>query len=163
MTKRASGPARRARALSVVAAIAALSGCAVQPPAPTTEEQRRLDVLTRLDQATALAVNAQRELAMTADASVQRQATERTRLLTDKVSYDFYGDVEELLADIASKYGYAFKVFGKRPPDRVNVNVYVKKMPVLEVLRYVGNTASSWLDVAVKPGVIELTYKPSNT
>ncbi|CAE6793948.1 hypothetical protein R70006_04981 [Paraburkholderia domus] len=152
------------RAVALLATVLAVGGCAMQQPKPmTTDEQRRDLVLSKLDAATQLAVNAQRELAMTADAQAQNQVVARQRLLTDRVSYDFYGDVEKILGDIAAKYNYDFKVFGKRPPDRVNVNVYVNKMPVLEVLRYIGTTASFWLDVSVKPGVIELTYKSTNS
>jgi hypothetical protein len=140
-----------------------LGGCVATPLAKSTDEQRSADILSKLDDATVIATNAQRELALTADASVQREATARTRMLTDHADYDFYGPVEELVGGIASKYGYQFKVFGKRPPETLNVNVYVKKMQVVEVLRYVGTTASGWLDISVKPGVIELTYKNSNS
>ena len=136
-----------------------LSGCAAPVAKVTSEDQRRETVLNALNDASKAAVNAQRELALTSDAAVQRQATARQRLLSDRVSYDFYGDVEEVVGDIARKYGYDLRVAGKRPPERVNVNVFVTKMPVTEVLRYIGTTANVFLDLSVKPGVIELTYK----
>lgn len=159
MTTRAYRASLRASGLLIVVA-GALAGCALQKNEPMTSvEARRVDILNRLDAASSLAVNAQREFAMTNDGRVQRQMAERKRLLTDEVSYDFYGDVEEILRDISTKYGYELKVYGRRPAERVNVNVYVKKMPVIEVLRYIGMTAGDWLDVSVKQGVIALTYK----
>ncbi|TKC90127.1 hypothetical protein FAZ69_08225 [Trinickia terrae] len=145
---------------AVLAALVAVSGCANQNQVKATpDEQRRTEIEAQISDSLSLAVNAQRELAMTRDADVQQRAVSRTRLLTDRVSYDFYGDVEQIVGDIASKYGYELKVYGQRPPEHVNVNVYVNKMPVLEVLRYVGQTAGDWLDLRVSAGVIELTYK----
>lgn len=154
--------AHAGRVACAAVATVMLGGCVTPPPKLTSEDERRDAILTALNDASTLAVNAQRELAMTSDASVQRQATARQRLLSDRVSYDFYGDVEEVVGDIAGKYGYELRVTGKRPPDRVNVNVFVKKMSVVEVLRYIGTTAGFWLDLSVKPGVIELAYKSKN-
>jgi hypothetical protein len=148
------------RGTLILTVSAAVSGCAVQNQTKATpEEQRRTEIDADISDSLSLAVNAQRELAMTRDADVQQRALSRTRLLTDRVSYDFYGDVEKIVGDIANKYGYTLKIYGQRPPEHVNVNIYVKRMPVVEVLRYVGQTAGDWLDLRVSAGVIELTYK----
>lgn len=148
------------RGTAVLAVSATVAGCAVNNQVKTTpEEQRRTEIEAQISDSLSLAVNAQRQLAMTRDADVQQRAVARQRLLTDRVSYDFYGDVEQILGDIASKYGYQLKVFGQRPPEHVNVNIFVKGMPVVEVLRYIGQTAGDWLDVRVSAGVIALTYK----
>jgi hypothetical protein len=142
-----------------------LTGCVTAPVAVNSEEVRSALITQRLTDATASAVNAQRELALTADAKVQRELTQRQRLLTDRVSYDFYGDVEDLLREIASKYGCEFEIYGNRPPEHVNVNVFVSKKPVMEVLKQVGYTSTNWLDIAVKrdanhlPFKLELHYK----
>jgi len=149
---------------AVIAALGAiaLAGCAAPQLPPTTEEARRIEIDAEISDSLSLATNAQRELAMTMDAGVQRQATTRQRLMTDRVSYDFYGDVEKIVGDIASKYGFELRISGKRPPDHVNVNVFVQKMPVLDVLRFVGTTAGYWLDIRITPGVIELNYKSTS-
>lgn len=143
--------------------VVCLAGCATTTketsPAASSEEQQVTSVLQRINDATALAANAQRELAMTADAKVAKEAAMRQRLLTDAVNYDFYGDVEDILRDIATKYAYDFEVYGKRPPERVNVSVFVSKKPVIEVLKQIGYQ-SGWLDVKLTKSAIELYYKP---
>lgn len=137
-----------------------IAGCASQGPTreQVSDEQQMSSVLRRIDEATDAAVKAQRELALTADAKTAEDALRRQRLMTDVVSYDFYGDVEDILKDIAVKYAYAFEVYGKRPPERVNVNVYVTKKPVIEVLKQIGYQ-SAWLDVKLTKAAIELHYK----
>lgn len=139
-----------------------LAGCATTnketAQAAPSEEQQVASVLQRINDATALAANAQRELAMTADAKVAKEAAMRQRLLTDAVSYDFYGDVEDILRDIAMKYAYDFEVYGKRPPERVNVNVFVSKKPVIEVLKQIGYQ-TGWMDVKLTKSAIEIHYK----
>lgn len=152
----------------VVPAVLALllAGCATtgqqsSASAPTaSEEQQTNAVLAKIGDATALAVNAQRELAMTADAKVARESLLRQRLLTDAVDYDFYGDVEDILREIALKYAYDFSVYGSRPPERVNVNVFVKKKPVVDVLKQIGYQSTAVLDVKLTKAAIELHYKP---
>lgn len=141
---------------------AMLAGCVTtqtQQPV-TTEEQQVSVVLAKISESTALAVNAQRELAMTADAKVARESLLRQRLLTDVVDYDFYGDVEDIVREIAMKYAYDFSVYSRRPPERLNVNVFVKKKPVIEVLKQIGYQATSVLDVKLTKSAIELHYKP---
>ena len=115
------------------------------------------DVLQQINDSTTLAVNAQRELALTASSKLTSQALQRRRLLTDKISLDFYGDVEDVLRDIALRYGFEFEAYGRRPPERVIINVLVKNRPVVEVLRNIGY--QSGLDVRVSKARIELHYK----
>lgn len=148
-----------ARIVATAILASSLVACAVPQKELTSEEQRRAAVAAQIADSLSLAVNAQRELAMTQDADVQRRVMSRDRLLTDRVSYDFYGDVETILGEIAGKYGYDLKVYGKRPPEHVNVNVFVQKMQVVEVLKFVGMTAGYWIDIKIAPGAIELTYK----
>jgi hypothetical protein len=136
-----------------------MAGCAPTQQIATPDAQRRTAIEGQIADSLSLAVNAQRELALTRDSSIQAHVQERTRLLSDRVSYDFYGDVEQIVRDIATKYGYDFKVYGQRPPEHVNVNIFVKKMPVTEVLKYVGTTANYWLDIHVSSTAIELIYK----
>lgn len=139
----------------------ALVGCATTQPQPqvTTEEQQVGSVLAKISESTVLAVNAQRELSMTADAKVARESLLRQRLLTDVVDYDFYGDVEDILRDISMRYAYDFSIYGKRPPERMNVNVFVKKKPVIEVLKQIGYQSTNILDVKLTKTAIELHYK----
>jgi hypothetical protein len=138
-----------------------LGGCASTPipPAAPTQDAQIAEVLKDINDSTKVAVGAQRELALTLDARAQRDAAMRQRLLTDVVSYDFYGDVETIVREIAVKYGYDFLVVGKRPPEGVPINVFVKNRPVLDVLKHIGVTADFWLSVVVKPGVIEIQYR----
>lgn len=154
----------------VLAWLAALvAGCMTTQPAvrqeaqaaaPLTEEQQTAAVLARIGDATTLAVNAQRDLAMTADAKVARESMLRQRLLTDSADYDFYGDVEDILREIATKYAYDFNVYGRRPPERHNVNVFVKNRPVIEILKQIGYQSTHILDVKLTKAAIELHYKP---
>lgn len=154
------------RKLGVVAlAVSALSvmGCSatkqVSSQASDSETGQMNMVLAKISESTSLAVNAQRELALTADAKVAREALMRQRLLTDVVDYDFFGDVEDILREIATKYAYDFEIYGKRPPERMNVNVFVKKRPVVEVLKQIGYQATSTMDIKVTKTAIELHYK----
>lgn len=126
---------------------------------PVTDEQKVERVLEKLNESSEQAVAAQRELALTADAKNIRELSLRKRLLTDTINFDFYGDVEDILKEVAIKYGYGFEIYGKRPPQRVNVNVFVKRKPVIEVLKQIGYAETERLDIVVKRDVIELHYK----
>lgn len=139
---------------------AVLAGCATHPAqqAQTADDQQLGDVMSKISEATTLAVDAQRELAMTADAKVAHDAILRKRLLSDVVNFDFYGDIEDIVREIAMKYAYTFSVYGKRPPERVNVNVYVKKMPVIEVLKQIAYQ-SPLVDIKLTDTAIEIHYK----
>lgn len=138
-----------------------ISGCASAEKTTqhVSDDQRTADAIEQINQSTAIAVEAQKELAMTADAKVQGEFAQRKRLLTDVVSYDFYGDVEDILKRIAVQYGYEFAIYGKTPPERVNANIYILKKPVLEVIKQIGYTSTDFLDIVVKRDVIELHYK----
>lgn len=142
-------------------AVAWLAGCATPSPEPAqlTERQQELSVMQKIDDSTKVAVNAQRELALTADAKVQHDVALRRRMLTDVVDYDFYGDVEDILRQISMRYAYAFRVYGKRPPEGVNANVFVRKQPVVEVLKQIGYSLTDYLDIRVVHDAIELHYK----
>lgn len=138
-----------------------LAGCNSVPVdrTPPSEDQQIGAVLLKVKDQMALAANAQQELALTSDAKMQSDLAVRRRLLTDVVSYDYYGDVEGILKEIAVKYGYDFEKYGKRPPEGVMVNVFVSKKSVVEVLRQIGYTSNSLLDIELKRSVIELHYK----
>lgn len=141
-----------------VATLGLVAGCA-QPVAPeATDEQKTAAVYDKLVAMAGVAVNAQRELAMTADAKRQTEMSRRQRLLTDVVSYDSYADVETILRDISTKYGYKLEVFGKRPAGGVPVNVYVQNRPVLDVLKFIGYS-TPFFDIKLNPDAIELHYK----
>lgn len=143
---------------SILAALL-LVGCAITPTTPTPEVADKDSVIALINESTQSAVNAQRELAMVADASVQQQMTQRKRLLTDVIDMDTYGDVEAIVGDIAAKYGYDFKVYGKRPPEGVNANILVTKRSVIEVLKHIGYTSTYFLDIVVKRDEIQIHYK----
>lgn len=147
--------------LILSAAASVLAGCTSTPlnHEPPAEDQQVSVILQKINDATAMAINAQQELALTADAKSQHDMALRRRLLTDVVSYDFFGDVELILKEISTKYGYDFASYGKRPPEGVNVNVFVVKKPVIEVLKQIGNTKTSVLDINLKREAIELHYK----
>lgn len=138
-----------------------LAGCNSVPldREPVSEDQQIGAVLLKVRDSMALAANAQQELALTSDAKLQAETALRRRLLTDVVNYDYYGDVEGILKEIALKYGYEFEKYGKRPPEGLMVNVFVSKKPVIEVLRQIGYTSNSALDIELKRTVIELHYK----
>jgi len=137
--------------------VVSLTGCGSMSHSTSSDADATRDVLQQINDSTTLAVNAQRELALTADSKLTSQALQRRRLLTDVISLDFYGDVEDILRDIALRYGFGFDVYGERPPERVPINVFVTKRPVLEVLRTIGYQYG--LDVKVSKDRIELHYK----
>lgn len=147
--------------LLLVTAPVLLMGCQALPVAvpPTSAEQQIQLAMDKITESTSMAVNAQRELAMTADAKSQRDISLRKRLLTDIVSYDFYGDVENIVREIATKYGYQFSTYGKRPPEGVITNVFVTKRSVVDVLKQIGVTLNATLDLNVTRDAIELHYK----
>ncbi|WP_454727675.1 MULTISPECIES: DotD/TraH family lipoprotein [Cupriavidus] len=148
-----------AKKSALCAATLALVAACAQPISPgATDEQKVVDVLGKLDGYASAAVNAQRELAMAADAKNQNALVRRQRLLTDVVSYDFYGDVETVLKDITNKYDYKLEVYGKRPPGGVVTSVYVKNKSVLDVLKNIGY-ATPFFDIKLNPDAIELHYK----
>jgi hypothetical protein len=134
------------------------TGCN-QLPQKDEAKQAQFNVLKQISDATAVAVDAQRDLAMAAEGKQER--TERTRksILTDQVSYDFYGNVEDIVREIANRYQYRFEVYGKVPPEKVMTNVFVTRKPAIEVLKQIGYTSTVWLDIAVKKDVIEIRYK----
>jgi len=145
----------------LVVGVVGLGGCASRPlekSVPSQSEQELL-IMQKISDASVLAVNAQRELALTSDSKLQKEIALRRRLLTDVVNYDYYGDVEGILKDISDKYGYVFSVYGKKPPEGVNVNIYVSKKPVIEVLKQIGYTSNAVLDINLTRDVIELHYK----
>lgn len=151
---------RKFFAVTLVSAM--LAGCgATQAPVhlSVTEEDQTNTILTKISESTALAVNAQRELALTSDAKASRENLMRQRLLIDVVNYDFFGDVEDILREIALKYAYDLEIYGKRPPERVNVNVFVKKRPVVDVLKQIGFQATNIMDIKITRTSIELHYK----
>ena len=141
----------------------ALVGCStsprVQEDAATSEEMKIAQVIAQMNESTLVAVEAQRDLALTADAKTQHNLLLKKRLLTDVVSYDFYGNVEDLVKEIAMKYGYAFEVYGKRPPEAVVLNVYVANRKAIDVLKHVGFGATNFMDIVVKRDAIQLHYK----
>lgn len=166
---------KNTKKLGVVAALVAaglMTGCASwfnSNPEPTdmaTAERNALQsTLAKIDDATVGAVNAQRELVLSADARVRRESNFRKRFLTDRVNYDFYGDVEQILVDIANTYNYTFKKVGPRPVGGVLVNVYAKNMSGVDLLSSVAHADTGQrIDVRLTDSEIVLYYKePTNT
>lgn len=156
---------KKAKVFSLLAIVSmALAGCVGAPVTESvvSEDQQVDSVLGQLTAASKVAVNAQRERAMLTDAARAREAAKRERLLTDTVSYDYYGDMQRFLQEFAAKYGYGFESFGKRPPEGVLVNIFVQRRPAIEVLRAVGYQ-SSMVDVVLTSTTIEMHYKlPAN-
>jgi len=138
-----------------------LAGCAnMQSQQERPSEQKEVSaVLQKIDANMALAVDAQRELAMTADAKGDREQLNRKRIFDDVVSKDFYGDVEDLLREMAAQYDYGFNVYGPRPQEGVLINVFVTKKPAIEILKHIGYQ-TKWLDVKLTKTSIELHYMP---
>lgn len=148
----------RAAIVPLVTAIA-VAGCSSNtPPSSFSEDQEIKMVMNRLDEKAVLAVNAQRELALAADAKVRRESNNRQKFLTDRITYDFYGDIEQVLGDFANTYDYSFKTRGNRPIEGVLVNVVAKDRPALDVLKQIGN-ASPYVDIRLTDADIILYYK----
>lgn len=148
--------------LGVITGAAILTGCqtvADKPAVAASQQEQMQAVLAQINDSTVLAVNAQRELALTSDAKTQQTIAARKRILTDRVSYDYFGDVDTFVRDVATKYGYDFLTFGKRPPEGVITNVFVKNRPVVDVLRQVGETLNATLDLRVTKEAFEIHYK----
>lgn len=142
-----------------VVCLLVLFACAPPVVKEAPEDERINEVLRKVRDNTGVAVNAQRELAMAAHAKADREVMMRKRLLTDLVSYDFYGSVEEILAAIAQKYEYQFLIYGKRPPEGINVNVFVTRKTVLDCLKLIGNQSGDMFDVELTEAAIILKYR----
>lgn len=148
-------------ALCAAGLLFVVAGCtttAQQEQAKYQNEKDIKDVLVSLDRGTELAVNAQRELALTADAKVRRESDYRKRIVTDKISMDFYGDVEQVVGRLANTYNFDFQVMGKKPVDGVVVNVFAKQRPALDVLKQIAYS-SPMVDIRVTDSQIILYYK----
>lgn len=139
-----------------------LTGCVGVPKKgdPEVGQDGMSAVLKRINDGTAQAVQAQQELALTAESKVERTQVNRQRLFTDVISMDFYGDVEDVLAQIARNYDYEFATYGRRPAEGALVNVFVTRKPAIEVLKNVGYQ-TKWFDVKLTKTAIELHYVSS--
>lgn len=138
-----------------------LAGCSgLQKEDPNAQETEVGSILRKIDGQMTSAVTAQQELAMTAEAKIEREQINRRRLFTDVISWDFYGDVHDIVAEIARRYDYDFAVYGRRPPEGVMVNVFVTKKPAIEILKHVG-FQTKWLDLKVTKTAIEIHYLQS--
>lgn len=139
-------------------ALAACAGMGKNESAPLTEEQQTQEILRRIETGVMSATEAQAELARVAEARAARDAFRRKQLTSESISLDFYGDAEDVVRDIAGRFSYEFKVYGKRPPERANVNIYVKDKPAIEVLKMLGNQ-TAFFDIKLTKTAIELHYK----
>lgn len=146
------------KALVLLVLANAIAGCSNTSPPSSSEDPEIKSILGKLDEKAAGAVNAQRELALAADAKVRRESNNRSKFLTDRITYDFYGDVEQILSDLANTYSYAFKIRGTRPPEGVLINVVAKNRPAMDVLKQIGY-ASPVIDIRLTDGEIVLYYK----
>lgn len=129
-----------------------LTACASQPPAVTS-----IDIIS---ERVAEATTAQQELASVVAAAKKAPKRVKTDLITDSVTLDYVGSIEVILASIARQYDFKFEVLGKRPPEGLLVNIYVKKpMPVVDILKAVAYQYPTLVDVNVTQNSIELIYK----
>lgn len=82
--------------------------------------------------------------------------------LMRKVTIDWTGPVEPLLATLADRAGYQFTVIGSPSPTPAVVSVNVIDRPIVEQLRSVGLQVTGTADVVVDAGrkVVELQYAP---
>lgn len=156
----------------LVVCLLMLGGCAstktadVQPL--SLDEQAKIEAsnaLAQISQSTVAATNAQSELALSADAKVRRESNYRKRFLTQKVDYDFYGDVEQILGDVANNYNYTFKTVGQRPVGGVLVNVFRKNITGVDLLQSIAHAdPGQRIDVRLTDAEIIVYYKEaSNT
>lgn len=142
---------RRAIACSLVF----LTACATKPP--ETPEPTALDIInTRM----ASAVAAQQELASIKVGNQNAPKRDRTDIFEDRVTLDYVGDIEGALKRIATQYGFALEVFGKRPPEGLVVNIYIREpKAVVDVLKAIALQYPTLVDVSVGRESIELVYK----
>ncbi len=151
----------RALTVTVVAAASAvvltLAGCATQKPPPAAPQRTVLD---EINERVAEAAAAQQELASVVSANTNAPKREPKDVFADEVTIDYVGDIEVILARIAKQYGYEFEVLGKRPPEGVMVNLFMKKpRPVVDVLRALGYQFPTTVDVNLDKTSIQLVYK----
>lgn len=160
------------KALSTIAVVCASSlfaGCATPekalPELSSLEKSEMKLTLDLLNESTVMAVNAQRELALSADARVRRESNFRKRFLTDKVDYNFYGDASQILSDVANTYDYSFKEYGNKPIGGVLVNVLVKNMSGVDLIKAIAYAdPGQRIDVRLTDSEIIIYYKEtSNT
>jgi len=150
----------RTLTITIVAAACAVvltfTGCAT--PAPPAAPQR--GVLDQINDRVGEAAAAQQELASVVAANTNAPKRDPKDVFTDEVTIDYVGDIEVVLARIAKQYGYEFEVLGKRPPEGVMVNLFMKKpRPMVEVLRALGYQFPTTVDVNLDKTSIQLVYK----
>ena len=139
----------------LVVATLAVTGCATKPTAVA-----RSPVLDRIDKRMEAATAAQTELATVVAAAAASPKRLRRDVLTDRLTMDYVGDVEVVLQRIAKQYSFGFEVLGKRPPEGLMVNIYIKKAtPVIDILKAVAYQYPTRIDVNVTETSIELVYK----
>ena len=154
-------------ASAIALAVLVVSGCASNAPVEgkqlTLDEQAKIEAsnaLAQISQSTVSAINAQSELALSADAKLRRESNYRKRFLTQKVDYDFYGDVEQILQDVSNNYNYTFKKVGNRPVGGVLVNVFSKNISGVDLLKSVAHSdPGQRIDVRLTDAEIILYYK----
>lgn len=141
--------------LCVIAFSAAMAGCATKQAAAP-----RNPVLDRIDKRMEEAATAQNELASVVAAAAATPKRSRRDVLTDRLTMDYVGDVEIVLQRIAKQYSFGFEVLGRRPPEGLMVNIYIKKpTPVIDILKAVAYQYPTRFDVNVTETMIELVYK----
>ncbi|MDK2123867.1 DotD/TraH family lipoprotein [Parachitinimonas caeni] len=152
-------PALPSRRLALMLVTALLTACAHEPV--VSKPPPDLDVTRLINDKAQLAVDAQRELTAAAYARLEQDAKAAERLSTDRISLDFVGELETMLTSLANKYSYELVVLGKRPPQQVLVNVYVKDRSVIDILKNVGLQVDAMADVRLDRSArrIELIYK----
>jgi hypothetical protein len=142
-------------AASTVPLLFLLGACATPKP-PSTPS---LDLINEHVRAAAAA---QQELASVVAAEAAKPVRARESIVTDMVTIDFVGNIETVLSHIATQYGFEFEVLGKRPPEGLMVNIYVKQpKPVVDILRAISLEYPAMVDVNVTKTKIELVYKRS--
>lgn len=141
-----------------VAVIAALAGCASSPQ-PTTSDTEAFASRLIADK---MAVAADAQRAFVALASEEKIILDRKQasIETDEVDVDYIGKPQELLQTFSYRYGYKYVESGKQSNLRT-INIRVKKVAPVEVLRNVGDQIDPGADVVLDVGAktLRLIYK----
>lgn len=143
---------------AATAFVSAMSGCATSA-VPTTSDTEAF-ASQMIAEKVAVAAQAQREYVALVNEDKKTVSIKQSSIDYDLVDIDYLGKPQELLQTFAYKYGYRYIESGKRA-ELKTVNVQMKRVRPVEILRNVGYQVDSGADVTLDKNekTIRLVYK----
>ncbi len=166
---------KRIRLLLCLSCLAALGGCELLREKPAMEPAQSAEGLAidrviasameRASEANSKVAGAEAAIIAPERAGPGQEVPPGVRVppeISQSVDIDWQGPVEPMLAALADRAGYEFRVVGAAPATPVTVNIVRERTPLVEILRETGITIHEHGDVALSLAArrIELRYGP---